>query len=324
MPDNQQINEQDLEKQTNAEAGWEPSAEVGQSLGGSATGEPATQDAKGVKDDVTEAAPVADKATEAPPDATPEAKPEEKIDYAARAKELEEQFKALTETPYKSVAEIVKGYKEIQGQYTKVNEKVKPVQQLLDQMAKDPTLRTFMEQAAQAYYNPAMLEAYNQTGIPDRKSYDMYSEEGAAKYDADIKAYYERTIDQRIGARLGQVEQQNALERAKMDFKSKFPDKDPERVLEYAKGRSNDWSLADVMKIMEYDNLKSQALEDARKEVTKQLETAQKSGSPVAASAPKVSVKVDDILGHISKYGSDSAMKKFTKAKVEEALMESL
>ena len=319
MPDNQQINEQDLEKQTNAEAGWEPSAEVGQSLGGSATVEPATTT------DATEAAPVADKATEAPLDATPEAKPEEKIDYAARVKELEAQFNALNETPYKSVTDIVKGYKEIQGQYTRVNERAKLLpEQLLDQVSKDPTLRQFIEQAAQAYYNPQMLEAYNQTGVPDPKSYDMFSEEGMAKYHADTKAYYERTIDQRIGARLGQVEQQNALERAKMDFKSKFPDKDPEKVLEYAKGRSNDWSLADVMKIMEYDNLKSQSIEEARKEITKQLETAQKSGSPVAASAPKTAPKVDDILAHIVRFGPTSAVNKFTKAKVEEALMESL
>lgn len=302
MPDNQQVSEQELEQLTNQAFGEELSGNRTPETQGSEV-EPATQ--------VTQNAPV---------------EPEGQADYSALKPFLDE-------TPYKgddvveSVKKMVEGYKNIQGQYTKTNERVKRYEQLLQDVEGDPALAQFIEQARTLYRNPQLAQAYQgggqQDAMPDPRSYDLSTYEGYEKFYSDMNNYQARQLDSRLNARFGQIEAQRMIDGQKNQLKQFFPDANPEDVVEQVQKKAGSWTLTDAYKALDYDNLKSRAMEEARKELTKQLENAGKSGTPSATSQSKGKVSVDDVLGHINRYGSEAARKKYGDKAYYEVLQSS-
>jgi len=301
MPDNQ-IDMVELEKQTNAEFGVPTETPE--------PNEPEVESSESQEPVETESE-------------TSTPTPQGQVESASQTEEKPDFSEYLKETPFKEIPELAKGYKELQSQFTKERERVKPYEDLLSRVNQDFGLRTYLSQAIQAYDHPEMLSAYQQQSEPKAENYDMFSPEGQQKFMQDMKAFYEKTIDTRINTRLMGMEQNAKIEEAKREFRSKFPNENPDEVLQFAKEKGTNWSLEDVWKIKNFDRIKSEALAEARKEVTKQLETASKSGTPSVASAPKAAIKLEDVMTHIAKYGSESAKKKFGDKRFNEVVMES-
>lgn len=238
------------------------------------------------------------------------------------------------DTPYKgddvmeSARKLVEGYKNIQSEYSKQRDKVKPYEQLLDDVAKDSGLANFIEQARMLYRNPQLASAYaTQTGHvdapPDPRTFDMYDPTQYEAYQKALSDYNARQLDGRINARFSQIEQQQRIEKMKSELKLSFPDANPDDVLAKVQQKGTAWNLVDAYKALDYDNLKSKALDEARKEIKKQLETAKTSGTPTPSAAPKTAVNIEDIVNHIAKFGGVSAEKKFGKKAVTDAMRES-
>lgn len=245
---------------------------------------------------------------------------------------------ALKDTPYyqeggdikESVAKLKNGYKELQGEYTRTKERVKPFEQLVQKLSTNHQLRQTLEQVLPYLENPAMLQAYTHVGPngqllsrPDPLAYgDLYDPQVRAKYDQDVAAYEQRMLDERLNTRLSSYEQQQKLELQKLEFKKAFPEIDPEVVLSRAQSElAGQNPLVLAHKALNYDNLYSQALEKARKELSQKLEEAGKNKTP-AASAPTQPVNVGDILKAIETLGSERAVEKYGQKRVNEALRE--
>lgn len=228
----------------------------------------------------------------------------------------EDVLKALEETPYKSIPDVVKGYKEIQKAFNETREKVKPHQQLIDEVSADPKFAEFIQQAQMLYKNPQLAQAYQGApqvdAVPDPRAYDMTTVEGYGQYMNDLSNYQQRQFDARINARLSQIEQTRQLDQQKYAFKEAFPDVDPEEAIQKIQAKTKQgWSMADAWKAMDYDNLKSKALEEARKELTKKLETAGQTATPSSASPSKPQAGLEDVVNYTRKYGSVAARKRY-------------
>ena len=242
-----------------------------------------------------------------------------------------EEIRALKEisgTPFKSPADLVKSYKEVQSQWTKDHEfvtKVKPYEQLLNDVTTDANFANFLQQAAVLYKNPQLASAYinpsgNLNSPPDPRSYNMFDDADLQRYQKDQADYMARQLDARLNARFSTIEQQTRIEKAKAELKGAFPDVNPDEVLDWVQKKGTNWSLVDAYKIREFDNIKTKALEEARKELNQKLETAGKTTTPTTSASPKGGVKVEDILSHIARYGGDSARKKFGEKNFNDAL----
>jgi hypothetical protein len=226
----------------------------------------------------------------------------------------------LKETPYQSPDELVKGYKNLQAEHTKTSQRYKQYETIVDRLESDFAFQTFLTQAMQGYDNPALLEAYQgDTGKPNPANYDLVDPAQAAKFVQDITSYNERIVDQRLNTRMMDLQRNAKLEADKNAFRAQYPGIDPDEVIKYARSK-REWSIADVYKLQNYDNVKSEALAEARKELTKQLEVAQKTKTPQGSATAKTDVRPQDILADISKHGSKYAINKYTEAKVMRAL----
>lgn len=244
---------------------------------------------------------------------------------------------SLKDTPFyqegrdvkETVAEVKKAWKELQGWQSKTQEKVKPFEQLLDSLNRDSNLKSVVQRAVEMYNNPQLAQAYlNQqgqvvSGKPDIRNFDMNTYEGQQAYSDAVLAYTERAVDERMNTRMSGWEQQQRLEKSKLEFRQKFPDADVEKLLSDAPKLAEQNPLENAWKALNYDNLASQMYEKARKELSQKLEEASKTKTPAGASAPSKPVGIDEIVSFIGKYGPDAAVKRYTKAKVEEALRNS-
>lgn len=271
------------------------------------------------------------------PDASPEAETEtpgtpEKSEPATDP--FADLRETLKDTPYyqegrdikEVAAELKKGYKELQGWQSKTQEKVKPYEQLLDQMSKDANLREFVKRAQEMYYNPQLAQAYINpqgqaiSGEPDVSRYDMYSAEGQQAYHKDMLAYTRRVAQEDVNAKLSGWEQQQKTEMTKLEFRKLHPEIDPDKVLADAQEKFGGQNQIELMwKALNYENLASQMYEKARKELSGQLEDAGKTKTPQGAPPAKPS-SIEDILRYIEAKGGEAARKRYTPAKVEEAL----
>lgn len=246
---------------------------------------------------------------------------------------LLEDIRAISEvsgTPFKSVPDLIKAHKELQSQWTKDHDvvtRVKPYEQLLSDM-NDPNFANFLQQAAVLYKNPSLAASYiNPTGQintpPDPRSYNMFEDQDLQRYQKDQTDYMNRQLDSRINARFAASEGQTKTDKMKSDLRTAFPESNPDDLLQWVGKRGNDWSLIDAYKIREFDNIKTKAMEDARKELNQKMETATRTTTPAPSASPKGNVKVEDIISHISRYGGDSARKKFGDKNYLEALRDS-
>lgn len=244
--------------------------------------------------------------------------------------ELQDAFK---DTPFtgedlvKNVSDAVKSWKSTSSEYTKLREKVKPYEQLLDEVSRDQNLANFLRQAEMLYRNPQLASAYatpqgNVDAPPDPRQYDMYDANQYQAYQQALTDYNARFVDSRLNARLSQIEQQQKINDEKAKLQQAFPDVNPDEVLNRIRAKGTNWTAVDAYKALEYDNLKSKMLEEARKELTNKLETANKTTSPTPTGATKSTIKVADVIAYINKHGGESAKKKFGLEIFNKALRE--
>lgn len=239
-------------------------------------------------------------------------------------------IKEVSGTPFKSVPDLVKAHKELQSTYTREHEFLtqgKPIEHLVRKAIENPAYRQFLEEVTPMFDNPQLAAAYagqapGQADVPpDPRAYDMYDPESYAKFQQEQAAYLQRKVDGTLNARLSQSESRQRLEMEKQQLKAAFPDANPDEIVTRLQERSKKgWSITDGYKVLEFDNIASKALEQARKEVAKQLETAKATGTPAAGGGAREEVKLADIIDHINRYGGDSARKKFGDRNFSEAL----
>lgn len=246
---------------------------------------------------------------------SPEAMPDQPQQNAPqeKGKAFEEALaEYLKDTPFKSVDELKKSYKEIQGEYTRVNQKVKPYEQLLSDL-NDPQFANFVDQARALYKNPHLAQAYTQpqASMPDPRLYNLYDEKDVSRYNQDVSNFMAQQLDSRLNSRLSQIEQQNRLNDFRRELKSVYPDADPDEVEKFLQSKGNDWKYTDIYKVMHYDNLKSKLTDEIRKELTKQMEEAGKQTTPQTSTAQQGKPKAEDIIDYIAKRGLDAAKGKY-------------
>lgn len=236
-------------------------------------------------------------------------------------------LQAIEGTPYKSVAELVKGYKNVQGEFTKTREKTKPYEAVLTRMEREPQFRTLVEQLQQMVDNPGLLNAYAQKVAPGDPrplptQYDVYTPEGLKQYEEAMDSWTQRQLDSRINARLGGIEEQARLRSYAAEFKQRFPDvTDPDQYLSWAREegvRMNPYEAA--YRLREWDNLPAKLEERIRKELTQKVQEAGKTQTPQGQAPPVKKITPDDILKTIDTLGIDEARKKYGKERVTRAL----
>ena len=222
---------------------------------------------------------------------------------------------SLAETPYKSIKDIVKGYKNLQSELTKKGEKFKNFESVSDRLDSDANFKQFYEQALALYDNPQLAQAYanpqaGKASTPDPREYDLYSDEGLQKYNQDLSDYQSRQLDERLNARFRTIDQRDSIERARLHLKESFPDAKAEEVEKFITEKNGRWNLSDVYKIMAYDNLKENASVEARKNIQQKMEMAS-NASPATSASSSSAVNSEDVVRHIIKHGIDSARKKY-------------
>lgn len=306
MADNQ-VNLEQLERDTNLDEGWE---EV--------QTEKSEHDPKPQDPQTSEGAAPTEPAPEVTP-ATAPATPE--VSQAV----TDDILKALEETPFKSVPDVVKAYKSLQSETTKFREKVKPFEQLFSGLETDNGFRQFIEQATQLYRNPQLAQAYQQPnqqqgGQPDPRNYDLSTYEGLQQFQQDTIAHAQRAAFETVNQRMSGWEQQQALEKAKLEFRGKYPDQNPDEILDFVKERNGKWSLEDAYKIRDYDNLKTKMYEQARKELATKVNEASRNTPIPSAPADKPSTSPMEVMTYLQKYGLPAANKKWGDDKVRDAI----
>lgn len=278
------------------------------------------------------------------PKEQPKSQPQEKVETAqvetpkegepAQIDPMEELRTILKETPYyqegrdvkEVAAQLSRGYKELQGTHTKLSQKVKSLEPILDLAASDPSLANFLQQAATLYRNPHLASAYvnpqgNVNTRPDPRMYDMTDPAHYQQFNTDLENWTSRQLDERLNTRLSSMEQRQQLELYKMEFRKSFPDANPEEVVAQMQSLTGQNPLVFAWKALSYDTLKSSSMEAARKEVSTKLEEAQKTKTP-QASSPSKPVNMSDIVEHIKRYGASAAIKRYGQEKVEGVLRE--
>lgn len=236
--------------------------------------------------------------------------------------------KTIGDLPHKSVKDLIDGYKELQGRFSKDRERFKPYEYILDELERNPNYQNWIRQADTLFRNPELAKSFvtPQSQVvqpPDPARYDRYSPEGEGQYQKDLMAYMESIADRKANERVSGVTQQLELERQKAQLSRAFPDANVDDLIRQIQARGSNWTLVDTVKALRYDNIKTQALDEARKELTKKLEEASKSGTPQGTQgAPKVP-NLDEILDFIQRQGSEAAKKKYGDRKYYDAVRES-
>lgn len=276
--------------------------------------------------------------SETPPaeGATPAAEAAPETSKSQEAKpDISDSLKGLFgDTPYKSddvvdsAKKIVEGYKNLQAELTRRSQETKPYEQFLRKMSTDRTFANFVEQARQMYENPQLAQPYlNQNqGKPNPANYfpeGYVTPEGMAKYQSDLEAYFQRDVDSRLNSRLSEMETRNQRENLKLQFRQKFPSENPDDLLDWWSKEAYQFNPFEIAyKMRNFDTVKSSALDEARKELNRQLEEAQKNKTPQASASTTQKVKATDIIDYIGKHGLASAQKKFTQQEVSKVLMQ--
>lgn len=287
------VNIAELERATNLAGGWELAGEQEKNLPNNNSSEPDNNNIKNVAEEQQ---------------STPTEKaPSGKVDN-------DNDFSTLSETPYKSVKDIVKGYKSLQGELTKKSERFKNFESTVNRLETDESFKKFYEQALMLYDNPQLAQAYmnpqaGKVQSPNPRDYDLYSDEGMEKYNQDLNDYLGRQLDERINARFKSIDQRDAVDKARLHLKEVFPEANAEEVEKFIVDKNGKWNLSDVYKIMAFDKLKENAVMEARKNIQNKMDLA--SNASPAVSAASSSVNSEDVVRHIIKHGIESARKKY-------------
>jgi len=315
------LSEADLEKLTNET--------MGDVLGGPQARQNSSSDAGQSSEGEDTQGTAAENNTTLPPQKSQVALSDDEKTLLTELRALQE----MSGTPYKSPADLVKGYKELHSTWTKEHEfvnRVKPHEQLVNDMLTDPNFAQFIQEATTMFRNPQLAASYSSAAHgqvdapPDPRNFDMYDPDQKLDYDKAQADYINRQLDSRINARFGQSEAKLRLENEKAQLKTLFPDTDPDDIVKRITERSKKgWNLVDGYKVLEFDNIEAKAREKARVELTSKFENAQRTGSPLSAGGSQQQVQLGDILDHITKHGSDSARKKFGDKNLERAISDS-
>jgi len=233
--------------------------------------------------------------------------------------------KVSKETPYKTVDDLINGYKSSQSEVTKFIEQVKPHKQLIDDLSTDANLRQFIDQAVQLYRNPSLAQQYAQPqqmqgdGV-NPAQYDLYTPEGQYAYQQAVEARAQKLAFETVNQRMSGWEQQQAIEKAKLEFSRKYPEQNPDDVLKFVQEKKNTWTLEDAFKIANYDKLKEQVYEQARKEISGKINEATKNTPVSSQASDKPSITPNEMMSYVTKYGLESANKKWGGEKVKSAI----
>lgn len=228
-------------------------------------------------------------------------------------------------TPYKTLADFVKGYKSLQGEYTKTRDTIKPHEAIVDRLSRDQRFRETVEQAALILDNPSLAEAYARQMSPgdprpDPRMYDLNDSDQFARYNQDVEAWTARQLDSRINTRLGQIEQGMRMQTFANDFKSKYPNvQNPDDLLSWSQQnvpRLNPYEIA--YRLREFDNIRGQIEAQVRQEYSKRLTETQK--KTPQGTAPSKEAGVTEVLEHIARYGESPAIKRYGKENVDRAM----
>jgi hypothetical protein len=233
--------------------------------------------------------------------------------------------KVSKETPYKTVEDLINGYKSSQSEVTKFIEKVKPVEQLINDVTQDPQLRQFIDQAVQLYRNPQLAQQYMQPNVqnggqPNPQQYDLYTPEGLAQFQQDTLSYAQKAAFETVNQRMSGWEQQQQIEKAKLEFSRENPDANVDEVMKFVQERNGKWSLGDAYKIANYDKVKTQAYEQAKKEILSKQQEAVKNSTQSSSPTDKPTITPTEMVSYVSKYGVESANKKWGVEKVRTAI----
>jgi hypothetical protein len=237
--------------------------------------------------------------------------------------------KVSKETPYKTVEDLINGYKSSQSEVTKFIEKVKPLEQLINDVHNDAGLRQFIDQAVQLYRNPSLAQQYaqpqQQQGVGvNPANYDLYTPEGQMAYQQAVEQQAlekaQKVAFETVNQRMSGWEQQQAIEKAKLEFSRENPEANVDDVLKFVQERNGKWSLSDAYKIKNYDSLKAQAYEQAKKEILSKANEAGKNQTANTTNSTTPAVSPADIVQHVTKYGLAVANKRWGADKVKTAI----
>lgn len=309
MAEGNQIDAAELERLTNEEEGWELQTETEQP-------EPTPEAQTEIPVVNTE-----------PQTVTPETPVIESKSAEVKVDPIIE--KVAKETPYKTVDDLINGYKSSQTEVTKFIEQVKPHKQLIDDLTTNAEFRQFIEQATQLYRNPQLAQQYVQPqqqqfdGV-NPANYDLYTPEGQMAYQQAVEQKAlekaQRVAFETVNQRMSGWEQQQEIERAKLQFSRENPDANVDEVLKFVQERNGKWTLSDAFKIANYDKVKTQAYEQAKKEILSKANEAAKNTQSTTTNSDKPSVSPSDIVSHVTKYGVNAANKRWGADKVKSAI----
>ena len=239
-------------------------------------------------------------------------------------------LKELEGLPYKSLPEFFKGYKNIQGEFTKVREKTKPFEAVLDRMSRDPQYANLVQQAQALLDNPQLLQAYQGQIAPgdprpNPTQFNVYEPEGFTQYEKALDSWTQRQLDARINARLGQVEQNARLDNFKREFKAKFPEaEDADTLLQWASTVMTSFNPFEIAhKVKNWDNVQGQIESRVRKELTDTLKKASETKTPTGSPASKPQPTTTEILNHITRFGGEATKQRYGEKAMNEALKQS-
>ena len=295
---------EELRRLTNEEGGWEKS------------GEKVSEEESQTPTTLTEV-----ETEEETLDATIQTKKDNPMNGKAESSVPED----LKDTPYKNWSEMVKGYKNLQGELTRTKEKSKGMEKFADKYSSDSEFKQYMEQAIGMYENPQLAQAYLGTqtnqAVPDPRNFDLYSDDGLTQYNTELGNYMARQLDTRINSRFKEMDYSRAREKSHSQLKEAFPEANADEVEKFINERSGKWSLSDVYKVQNYENLKQNLSDKIRKDMTSKIETASKS-TPISSGGITTGANAEDIVKYIVKHGSISAKKKYGGTQVSEAQRE--
>lgn len=253
-------------------------------------------------------------------------------EFSDEEKSLLNELRALKEmsgTPFKTPADLVKAYKELQRQWTGDHDfvtRAKPLEHLVTKANQNPAYLQFLEQATQFFDNPQLAAPYaGQAGgvdaPPDPRAYNLYDAEDYARFNQDNANYMARNVDSRINARFSQTEAKARLDSQKADLVRQFPGVNADEVIARIQERAKQgWSITDGYKVIEWENMKARALEEARGELNKQLAEAGRTGTPTPSAASQKAITFNEIVEYFNKYGSEATIKKFGERNYNDAL----
>lgn len=241
------------------------------------------------------------------------------------------EFRKLTNvdgTPFKSVGALKDGYKNLQGQWTKTQERMRQHERFLSRLESDQQYRQYVEQLDAMVDNPQLAQAILaqkfgvQDTMPDPLQYDISDPAQHQKYMQDVTAYNQRQVNGVINARLSQMEQKAQMDTLRSQFQMKRPDiQNPDELLDWvSKNIREIGAFEAAYRMREFDNLRAKALEDAKRELLSKVQEAGKTTTPASTAPPAKKISADDVLKAIDTLGVEGAKKKYGKERVLDAL----